>query len=187
MGAVSNQSARAAGAVLVVGDGTVPLLLHRVLAARALTGPVQTVVDCGGFFDPYLLAVEARRLGLAPEAVLERVMVARALTGYQEIRALLNLRGLPPGRPVYLLNPLFPLADDDLPRGERRWLFRRLLGAVRYFSRAGCPLRLCQESRRGDPEMLQTLAKCLPVVPAVRGRIIGAENGQERTALFPSR
>ncbi len=178
-----------AGAVpplLVLGDSTVPLLLHRTLAERALEGPSQVVLDCGGFFDPYLLAREARRQGLRPEAVLERIHVARAFTGYQEIRALLDLRRrFGRGHPVYLLNPLFPLRDEDLPEGDRRWLFRRLLAGVDYYSRAGYPLRLCQEAGRGSAALLQTLARRLPVLLAARGHLLGVSDGQERSALFP--
>ena len=170
-GAAGRTPSRAATPLLVLGDSTVSLLLHRVLALRALRGRTQLVVDCGGFLDPYLLARKAVRLGVRPALVLERVLVARAFTGYQEIRALLNLRRFGAGSMIYLLNPLYPLQDEDLPEGDRRWLFRRLLAGVDYFSRAGFPVRICQETRRSDPVFLKTLTRRLPVLLVSRGRI----------------
>ena len=171
--------------LLVLGEGSVLPLAHRALAGWALRGAPQVVVDCGGFFDPYGLARAAREMGARPEAVLERVRVARAFTGYQEIRALLNLRRqFSPGTWVYLLNPLFPLLDGDLPEGDRHWIFRRLMKGLSWFSRAGYPLRVCQESGRGGTAFLQTLAHRLPVMRVDEGRIEGERHGQERAALF---
>jgi hypothetical protein len=53
------------------GDESVFPWVHRWLARRALGGGVRPViVDCGGVFDPYAVALEARRAGVQPEAAL---------------------------------------------------------------------------------------------------------------------
>lgn len=157
------------------------------------------VVDCGGFFDAYRLGVEARRRGLAPLALLERIQICRAFTGYQELRALLELRrqfglegraGGGSGRRLLLLNPLHPLLDPDLPKADRPWLLRRLLDGVAWYGRGGYTVRIAQCSVAGhvlpEAEAFQaTLARRFPLLVASRGRIIGVKHGQEHHPLFP--
>ncbi|MEE8436135.1 MAG: hypothetical protein V3S64_15215 [bacterium] len=186
----------AGGVKVLLGDDSVLALVHAALVAWALeeaalegAGPV--VVDCGGVFDVYRLGVEARRRGVAPAPLLERIQICRAFTGYQEIRALLNLRRrFEPGRRLVLLNPLEPLLDEDLPEADRSWLLRRLLDGVAWYGRSGYAVRVCQRSVAGHalPEAAAfqaTLARRFPLLVASRGRIIGAKHGQEHHPLFP--
>ena len=112
---------------LFIGDASVLLLAHQNLADGAIQNRPQVVVDCGGYFDPHALYREARRIKLVPGPVLERVQVARAFTAYQEIALLIRLwRQFGPAHRVFLLNPLSPLVDPDLPEMDRSWLFQRL-------------------------------------------------------------
>lgn len=176
---------------VLLGDGSVLALAHTALAAWALGNARPVVVDCGGFFDAYRLGLEARRRGVPPALLLERVQVCRAFTGYQEIRALLNLRRrFPAGGRVLLLNPLEPLLDEDLPEADRPWLFRRLLDGMAWLAGRGDAVRVCQRQVAGHPlpeaaAFQQTLARRFPLLVAARGRIAGASHGQEHRALFP--
>lgn len=144
-GARGAQAAPPATARVLLGDGSVLALAHRGLTQWALREGPQVVLDCGGVLDVYRLALEARRLGQPPRAVLERIQVCRAFTGYQEVRALLNLRRrFGPGHRITVLNPLVPLLDEDLPEGDRPWLFRRLLDGIACLAREGYPVQVCQ-------------------------------------------
>ena len=182
------------GVKVLLGDGSVLALAHGLLvrwARLALEGAGPVVLDCGGFFDVYRLGVEARRCGVAPGPLLERIQICRAFTGYQEIRALLNLRRrFEPGRRIVLLNPLEPLLDEDLPAADRPWLLRRLLDGMAWYGRNGYLVRVCQRSVAGHalPEAAAfeaTLARRFPLLVASRGRIAGAKHGQEHHPLFP--
>jgi len=176
---------------VLLGDASVLALAHAALVVWALEGAGPVVVDCGGVFDVYRLGVEARRLGVSSAGLLERIQICRAFTGYQEIRALLNLRRrFGPGRRLVLLNPLEPLLDEDLPEADRPWLLRRLLDGVAWYGRNGYTVRVCQRSLAGHalPEAAAfqtTLARRFPLLVASRGRIIGAKHGQEHHPLFP--
>ena len=179
---------------VMLGDGSVLALVHGLLvrwARLALEGAGPVVLDCGGFFDVYRLGVEARRCGVAPGPLLERIQICRAFTGYQEIRALLNLRHrFEPGRRLVLLNPLEPLLDEDLPAADRPWLLRRLLDGVAWYGRSGYVVRVCQRSVAGHalPEAAAfqaTLARRFPLLVVSRGRIVGAKYGQEHHSLLP--
>jgi hypothetical protein len=193
---------------VLLGDHTVLALAHRALAGWAEHEPRPVVVvDCGGFFDAYRLGLEARRRALAPAWLLERIQICRAFTGYQEVRALLNLRQrFAPGHRVLLLNPLVPLLDEDLPAADRPWLFRRLLDAIAYLARSGYAVRVCQRTvaggAPGEATVFQqaqaferALARRFPLLVAAGGRIVAAgsagtgrrgdEDGQEHRAVFP--
>jgi hypothetical protein len=186
---------------VLLGDGSVLTLAHRGLTQWALREGPQVVLDCGGVLDVYRLALEARRLGQPPRAVLERIQVCRAFTGYQEIRALLNLRRrFGPGHRITVLNPLVPLLDEDLPEGDRPWLFRRLLDGIACLAREGYPVQVCQPTvsvvsavsaagvsviAKQAAAFEKTLAQRFTLRIAARGRILGASDGQERHPLFP--
>ena len=179
------------------GDGTVLSLAHAAMAEWALAETGQAVVDCGGWFDAYLLVLQARRRGVAPVApaqVLGRVQVCRAFTAYQVIGALLRLRRrFSPAYRVGLLNPLHPLLDGDLPEADRKWLFGRLLNALDWFSQAGYPVWMCQQAPSGTagaalPEAAvfqKELARRYRSVVVSQGRIMESEHGQEHFSLFP--
>ena len=176
---------------VLLGDGSVLALAHAALADWTLRGALPVlVVDCGGFFDAYRLGQEARRRGVPPALLLERIRICRAFTGYQEIRALLNLwNGFEPGHRLLVLNPLEPLLDEDLPEADRPWLFRRLLAGLTRLAARGDAVRVCQRSLVGHPlpeaaVFQQTLASRFPLLVAARGRIAGVKDGQEHHAVL---
>ena len=191
---------------LLTGDATALHLAHRALAVsahralavsahRVLAGldprvAAPVVVDCGGVLDVYRLGQEARRLGAAPGELLARIQVARAFTGYQEVSALLRLRrDFAPGTRVFLLCPLPPLLDPDLPAEDRPWLFRRVLDGLRHLAAHGYAVRVCQPAlngRAGLPgeRFLNTLARRMPPLVARQGRILGFSHGKERDPLL---
>ncbi|MDH4247522.1 MAG: hypothetical protein OEW39_06875 [Deltaproteobacteria bacterium] len=175
---------------LLTGDHTALHLAHQALAGRVRLGAAPVVVDCGGVLDVYHLGTEARRLALTPAEVLAPIQVCRAFTGYQEVSALLRLRRqFPPGTEVFLLCPLPPLLDEDLPAEDRPWLFRRLLDGLRHLAAHGYAVRVCQPALNGragaqGERFLNTLARRLPLSVARQGRILGMNHGKERDPLF---
>ena len=175
---------------LLTGDVTALHLAHRALVWLTRQGPPPVVVDCGGVLDVYRLGEEARRLGLSPADVLARIQVCRAFTGYQEVSALLRLRRrFAPGTRVFLLSPLPPLLDEDLPAEDRPWLFRRMLDGLRHLAARGYAVRVCQPALNGrsgeqGERFLNTLARRLPPRVARQGRISGMSHGKERDPLF---
>jgi hypothetical protein len=105
-------------------------------------------VDAANRFDPYALAREARRRGLAPETALSRVQVARAFTSHQLLHLLHGdlLRRLEPGGLVLVLGPVSLFYDEQVPLAERRRLFRELVQLLARV-KAGHPLLLLQPPR----------------------------------------
>ena len=122
------------GLVVLTGPDaclTVGLLL-------ALQGAIATrpllVIDGANAFDPYLISDLARRLGVAPQALLRQIRISRVFTCYQ-LEALLEER-LPPVRErldpygLFLSGPLEPLLDEEVQREEAVRVFRQILTAL---------------------------------------------------------
>jgi hypothetical protein len=114
--------------------------LRPVAAAAAAWGAARStpvlVVDAANRFDPYGLVREARSRGLARQAVLAQVRVARAFTCHQLVRLLEEILppALEPGCLVLLLGPVSLFYDEQVPLSERRRLFQdltRLLGEIK--------------------------------------------------------
>jgi hypothetical protein len=133
--------------VLLWGEGM------RALAAAAAAwgvgrGAPVLVVDAANRFDPYALAREARRRGLAPETALSRVQVARAFTSHQLLHLLHGelLPRLEPGALMLVLGPVSLFYDEQVPLAERR---RLCMDLVQLLARvkAGHPLLLLQPPR----------------------------------------
>ena len=148
---------------LVLGDEGIGALAHRHMAMGALKGVPQVVVDCGGHFDPYAIAKEARGVGRSPANVLERVIVARAFTAYQEITLLLRLRReYTVDHRIFLLNPLDLFVDPDLPHGDGLWIFGRLHAALHHFHETGYRLFLYQRHQAETSLLFQKLCRDRP-------------------------
>jgi hypothetical protein len=114
--------------VLLWGEPLRPLAA--AAAAWGLTrGAGVLVVDAANRFDPYGLVREARRQGLATQAALARVKVARAFTSHQLVRLLEEglLPALESGSLVLLLGPVTLFYDEQVPLTERRRLFNDLV------------------------------------------------------------
>lgn len=171
---------------LFIGDSSVFLLAHRKLADGAIQNRPQVVVDCGGYFDPHALYREARWIEPAPGPVLDRVQVARAFTAYQEMTLLIRLwRQFGSDHHVFLLNPLHPLGDPDLPEMDRSWLFQRLRKAILRFRGAGYLLTIFQTTQAMTASMEPGLIFGWPCYRVRNGKIEGAGNGKKRLTLFP--
>lgn len=103
--------------------------------------------DGANRFQPQQLALQARRRGLDPAGVLDRVFVSRAYTCHQLVTALETLP-IPPGdfnAGVLVLGFDHLFHDGNVPRWERQYLFDRGLQAVHRISRNGHPVLLITE------------------------------------------
>ena len=118
-------------AALLWGDHTGAVAAAAAAWGLARGAPVM-VIDAANRFDPYGLAREARRRGLAPEPAMARVQVARAFTSHQLVRLMKN--GLPEpmayGGLLILLGPVSLFYDDQVPFKERRRLFADLVARL---------------------------------------------------------
>jgi hypothetical protein len=105
------------------------LALRGVVARRPLL-----VIDGANAFDPYLISNIARRMGLAPAALLRQIHISRVFTCYQ-LEALLEER-LPRVRErfdpygLFLSGPLEALLDEEIKREEAVRVFHRILAAL---------------------------------------------------------
>ena len=105
------------------------LVLQGAIAERPLL-----VIDGANACDPYLIADIARRVGLAPRALLRQIRISRVFTCYQlealllerlsRARARFNPYGL------YLAGPLELLLDEEIERAEAVRVFRNILTAL---------------------------------------------------------
>lgn len=134
---VVRQAPPAGGMILTVEAprrATTPLLAG--LAPLALEGRPLYCVDGANRFDPYAFSLHARRWGVEPEAVLDRVFVTRAFTIHQlqavveEMLPPLGARWPAPVVAVLGLDELF--REESLAVAERRLV----LGAVAQGLRA---------------------------------------------------
>lgn len=120
-----------------------PLILGG-LAPLVLAGGKLLCVDAGNAFDPCAFSVQARRRGVEPEAVLDRILVTRAFTIHQ-LEAVV-CEGLPPSPlpagPVLVtvlgLDHLF--LEETLPLWERRQVLGRILARLRQMPMEGLML-----------------------------------------------
>ncbi|MGH2453970.1 MAG: hypothetical protein ACRDF5_09440 [bacterium] len=122
------------GLILLTGPDaclTVGLLL--ALQAEIERRPL-VVIDGANAFDPYLISTIARKMGLAPAALLRQIRLSRVFTCYQ-LEALLEerLRGVrerfdPYG--LFLSGPLEPLLDEEIRTDEAARVFGRILTAL---------------------------------------------------------
>jgi hypothetical protein len=114
-------------AVLLWGESLRSLAAAAAAWGVARPAPV-LVVDAANRFDPYGLVREARLRGLAPQAVLAQVRVARAFTCHQLVRLVAEILppALEPGCLVLLLGPVSLFYDEQVPLAERRRLFQEL-------------------------------------------------------------
>jgi len=126
---------KAGRGVLLWGEPLRPLAAAAAAWGVARGAPV-LVVDAANRFDPYGLVRQAQGRGLAREAVLSRVRVARAFTCHQLVRLLQE--GLPsplePGTLMIILGPVSLFYDEQVPLTERRRLFQdltNLLGRIK--------------------------------------------------------
>jgi hypothetical protein len=107
--------------------------LMNALAARlALEGPLQ-VLDGGNSLDVYTIARIARQQAARPEAVLQRVHIARAFTCYQMSSLLAEHCDRP--IPTLVLDVLATFYDENVRLEERRRLLELGLAALRRLSR----------------------------------------------------
>ena len=176
--------------VLLSGDRSLLAVAHRIIARQAMVAVPPVVIDCGGVFNPYGVAEEARRHQVPPQAVLERIMICRAFTGYQELHALRRVARLAPGQRLYLLNPLHVLLDEDLPAADRPWLFNRLLAGLDFLGDRGDWVRICQPPVSASPlpegaGFLRALERRYPIILARDGRLQVSTHGQVGIPLQP--
>jgi len=177
-------------AVVLTGDRSILHTAHQGLVALCAKGADRlTVLDCNGNLNPYLLAQIARRAHIDAKAVLARVWVCRAFTGYQQINALRRTIGMPASQRFYVLNPLELLLDPDLPPPDRPWLLNRLFAGLTYLAEHGHQVRVwVPEAEPTDTEYQafhRALTERFPTMTARDGQLLKVQDGQERPALLP--
>ncbi len=125
------------------------------LAARmADNGPLR-VLDGGNQFNAYLVAREVRRERLEGGDALNRITLARAFTCFQ-MEALLAAQTAAV-TPVVILDMLATFYDENVPFGEREWLFRRCAAHLARL-RGQVPVAIsARPPRAGQPEGIQLL------------------------------
>jgi hypothetical protein len=126
---------KAGRGVLLWGAPLRPLAAAAAAWGVARGAPV-LVLDAVNRFDPYGLVRQARGRGLAREAALSRVRVARAFTCHQLVRLLQEYLPSPlePGTLMIILGPVSLFYDEQVPLTERRRLFQdltNLLGRIK--------------------------------------------------------
>lgn len=107
-------------------------LMNALAAHLALAGPLQ-VLDGGNGFDLYAIARAARQQAARPDAVLQRINIARAFTCYQMV-SLLAEHGASE-RPTLVMNLLGTFYDENVQLAERLRLLRSGLTLLRHLSR----------------------------------------------------
>lgn len=95
------------------------------------------VLDGANRFDPYVVSSFAKKASIPPENLLKKIRIARAFTCYQmatlveeKLIALLRQEEAmsQTHKPwVILLGPITTFLDEDVPEGETRPLFERML------------------------------------------------------------
>jgi hypothetical protein len=126
-------------------DASTPLLWDVALGAlvQATVEGEAVAVDGGNSLDPYLVAAHARRAGIAPRRVLERLRIARAFTAHQ-MSAILEETLLPEvldHTPSVVLVSCLPelYLDEDVPWVEANALVGRAMDLLRDLARDhGC-------------------------------------------------
>lgn len=135
-------------AVFAGDDASLTLgLLAGLRAARK--GQPLLIVDGANAFDPFLVADLARKLRMAPRALLDEIRISRVFTCHQ-LEALLRgrlqqavQRFRPPA--VYFSGLLDPLLDEEVAAGEAFRIFRLIppvlqrLAASGVLAVCGCP------------------------------------------------
>ncbi len=123
------------GPAVFAGDDAC-LTVGLLVSLRAVRdGRTLVVVDGANAFDPFLVADLARRAGLQPQALLDRIRLSRVFTCHQ-LEALVRGRLLAAASrwraaAVYFSGLLDPLLDEDVPAGEARRIFRLIPPALR--------------------------------------------------------
>jgi hypothetical protein len=116
-------------------------------AAETACGREQVIYICGdNRFDPYAVARLAKQLRHRREDALNRILVARAFTGYQFEELVRRLTQNEVSGPVILSGICSAFLDEDIPHNDAARLFYRTLW--RLAELAGRGLRfLLTESR----------------------------------------
>lgn len=135
-------------AVFAGDDACLTVALLTGLQALGRDRPL-LIVDGANAFDPFLISDIARKSGLLPQTLLERIRISRVFTCHQ-LEALLRgrlqaaVREFNAGA-VYFSGLLDPLLDEDVAVGEARRIFRlippvlRRLVATGIVTVCGCP------------------------------------------------
>jgi hypothetical protein len=120
--------------VWIGDDRTVSGLLDLLYAGNARARGRISLVEGAHPLDPYELGSIGRRLGVAPEEVLDRVRIARAFTAYQLVAIVDGwAREIRRARPTLLVAHDLPSAFDDgeVPPAERAALLGHVAGTLR--------------------------------------------------------
>lgn len=138
--------------ILFRGEGTGGIASYTA-GWMASQGIDVIVLDGANRFNPYVASSFARKALISSEKILKRIRIARAFTCYQMAtlmgaRLLSFIEGIHPFPiqkiQVFLLGPLTPFLDEDVPEREVRPLFERALSKVEEMAAVGVPFFLFQ-------------------------------------------
>jgi hypothetical protein len=156
--------------VLIAGARPEGLAVY-LSAFAAARGFEVLVADGANAFDPYTVSRFARGEGLPPEALLKKILVARAFTCHQLatlVRERLETR-VSAEKPslIALLGPATLFADEDVPGEEAALLFRKMLAGVREMSRRGIFFLLSQSVAKPNRKRIFLLRELAGLAHAV--------------------
>ena len=131
--------------VTLYGPGAYSISLR--YAAEAACGRERVIFICGdNRFDPYAVARLAKQLRHNREDALNRILVARAFTGYQFEELVRRLNPNEVGGPVILSGICSTFLDEDIPHNDAARLFYRTLWRLAELADGGLAI-LLTESR----------------------------------------
>jgi hypothetical protein len=122
------------------------------LAPLVVEGRELWCVDGGNCFDPVAFSTHARRHGIDPEAVLDRIRITRAFTIHQLEAVVTEM--LPPlverdPRPLVAVLGLDHLfLEESLPLRERRQVLGHIAGTLRDLRARGMMLLVTHDPPR---------------------------------------
>lgn len=183
------------GPGVFAGDDTC-LTIGLLAGLRGLApGRSLLIVDGANAFDPFLVSDLARKSGMAPAELLERIRISRVFTCHQ-LEALLRGRLQAAvsqfhAGAVYFSGPLDPLLDEDVSAGEARRIFRLLPPVLRRLSTAGlltvcaCPPPVTMTGREELFPALCETARWVFTVERIAERPAGGPSERDRPAARP--
>lgn len=137
--------------VLIWGERPEKLTVY-LSALAAFLGLRVLIADGANTFDPYLVSRFARKENLSPATLLKKIAIARAFTCHQ-FATLIQERLEPWLYPetcslVVLLGPGNMFFDEDIPKEEAVFLFRKTLAKIHKLA-GGKVFFLLSQSLRG--------------------------------------
>lgn len=129
-------------------------------AAETACDKRPVVYLCGdNRFNPYAIARLARQLHHRREEVLNRILVARAFTGYQFNELIQRLKPNDIAGPVIISGICSTFMDEDLSDNDAARLYYRVLWRLAELADRGMAFLLCESQEIADTRRAYFLAE----------------------------